>query len=253
MPMPRFTLHLVFFALLSAVFCTNPPKPDSPQAAGRELLTATYGTPILDGSGSDDAWTASDWQPIDQVWAGSPVNDLKDFSGQYKLAWDENNLYLLVEIEDDSLRDVHADGLDHNEEDDCLVIFIDENLSGGNYQYTFNAFAYHITLDGRVTNYAPDSTCHFFDEHCLTRRIDHGHVSTWEIAIRIFDGERFELGGENVPKLLEANKKIGFALAYNDNDRSIKRENLIGNVPISGAPEKQPWMDASTFGVLTLQ
>lgn len=250
--MPRYLLHLAF---LTCVFlssnCQETPAPRQTSDQGEKTLKAVYGTPVLDGSASDDVWERCEWHYIDQVWIGEkPSPD--DFSGQYKIAWDENNLYLLAVITDDSLLDIHPDDLDFYWDDDCLEIFLDEDASGGNHQYNYNAFAYHINLDGKVVDIAPDSTFRFFDNHCLTRRITRDHISTWEIAIRIFDGNQLEASGESIPKLLKAGKKMGFALAYCDNDRSAQRENFMGSVPIAGEDKNQGWINADVFGALEL-
>ncbi|MBL7775644.1 MAG: hypothetical protein JNK89_06545, partial [Saprospiraceae bacterium] len=218
--MPRYPLYSAFFTLLLGTFaCQNAPEHAGDTASGKAVLEAYYGTPVLDGSAADDIWEASDWQLIDQVWIGNPPS-ADDFSGRYKIAWDENNLYLLAEITDDSLLDIHPDALEYYWDDDCLEIFLDEDASGGNHQYNYNAFAYHISLDGRVVDIAPDSTFRFFDDHCISRRITRDKISTWEVAIRIFDGAKLDPSGENIPKLLKAGKKMGFAVAYCDNDRS---------------------------------
>jgi hypothetical protein len=134
-----------------------------------------------------------------------------------------------------------------------LEIFLDEDASGGEHQYNFNAFAYHISLDGQVMDMAPDSTYRFFNDHCLTRLITRDKVSTWEIAVRIYDGAAYEPGGENLPKLLKSGKKMGFALAYNDNDRSPERENCIGNTAVPGTNKNHAWVDAGIFGLLELR
>ncbi|MEN0006928.1 MAG: sugar-binding protein, partial [Bacteroidota bacterium] len=86
-----------------------------------------------------------------QRWLGEPYTD-EDFSGRYKLTWSEDFIYILAEIQDDTLIDIHEDGLDRYWDDDCLEIFIDEDHSGGNHQYSHNAFAYHIALDGKVVD-----------------------------------------------------------------------------------------------------
>lgn len=238
-----------------AAFCKNQPKDTGGatlNAEGKQTFAAVYGTPVLDGSAADDVWDASDWLLIDQVWFGKKP-DPDDFSGRYKIAWDENNLYILAEITDDSLLDVHPDGAERYRDDDCMEIFIDEDASGGNHQYSYNAFAYHIALDGQVMDMAPDSTYHFFNDHCLTRMITRNHENTWEIAVRIFDGKVFDAASENVPKLLAAGKKIGFALAYNDNDGSPERENCIGNIAIPDGDKNKAWIDASVLGLLELR
>lgn len=225
----------------------SPPVP--PSAAD---FTAPYGTPTLDGDGADSVWQQSEWLPLDQIWIGAPPAPA-DFSGRYKIAWDENNLYLLVEIMDDTLVDTHSDGLERYWDDDCLEIFLDEDASGGNHQYNYNAFAYHVALDGRVADIAPDSSFQYYNDHCLTRRTTTGNVSSWELAVKIFDGNRYADGGDNIPKTLRAGKRMGFALAYCDNDHSPERENFIGNVAVEGADKNRGWIDAGIFGQLELR
>ncbi len=218
------------------------------------LFGAGYGTPLLDGFANDSVWAAAPWHPLDQVWLGqAPLKD--DFSGRYKVLWDENNLYLLAEITDDTLIDLHADGLLKYWDDDCLEVFVDEDASGGNHQYNYNAFAYHVALDGNVVDIQPDTSIAFFNEHCINRRITRGAQSTWELAIKIFDGNNYsnEPGSVNVPKRLYSGKKIGFALAYCDNDHSPEREHFIGSVPVNGPDKNRGWLDAGIFGLLVLE
>ncbi|TNE59268.1 MAG: sugar-binding protein [Bacteroidetes bacterium] len=253
--MPRLSISLLILTALLTATCENPKPSNSGDPSlnpeGKQEFIALYGSPVLDGSGSDDVWSQCEWYNIDQVWFGEPPTP-KDFYGQYKLAWDENNLYILAEIVDDSLLDIHPESLERYWDDDCLEIFLDEDASGGIHQYSYNAFAYHISLDGHIVDIGPDSLPHFYDDHCLTRRITRGNTSTWEIAVRIFDGNQFDDTSENVPKLLSAGKKMGFALAYCDNDRSLERENFIGSVAIPGEDKNRGWIDADVFGILEL-
>lgn len=218
------------------------------------LFRAGYGTPLLDGLAQDSVWSGASWLPLDQVWLGQPPV-AEDFSGRYKVLWDENNLYLLAEVIDDTLIDIHSDGLLKYWDDDCLEIFVDEDASGGNHQYNYNAFAYHIALDGKVADIQSDSSFAFFNDHCITRRITQGSHTTWEVAIKIFDGTQYssEPGAINVPKRLFSGKKIGFALAYCDNDHSPERENFIGSVPVQGPDKNRGWIDAGIFGLMVLE
>jgi hypothetical protein len=223
----------------------------TPTAHSRPVFSATKGTPMIDGSPLDVVWGNAPWLPINHYWLGAPPPPT-DFQGRYKIAWDENNLYLLVEITDDSLADTHADGLMRYWDDDCLEVFLDEDASGGLHQYSYNAFAYHIALDGRVVDIAPDSSFRYFNDHCTTRRITTGKTSVWEVAVRVFDGTNLDSAGIQMPKSLFAGKKMGFALAYCDKDTASEREHFIGNLPISGADKNRGWVDASIFGLLAL-
>jgi len=253
--MPRYFSILALAALL-CLACRHTNTGSESQTVleattAKPVFGAQRGTPVLDGSGSDDLWETAEWQPIDQIWAGK-TPDAEDFSGRYKLAWDENNLYLLAETTDDVLLDVHPQALEHFWDDDCLVVFLDEDISGGMHEFNYNAFAYHIALDGRVADVAPDSSFRYFDDHCLTRRIARDNVSTWEIAVRVFDGKQYKDGGDNVPLLLKKGKKLGFALAYCDNDHSQERESFVGNLPLPDAEKKRLWLNADVFGTLEL-
>ncbi len=249
---PSFICILFSLALFS---CKNnaPDKTgDAGNSADKPLFTAVYGTPTINGLGDDEAWQNAGWLPLDQVWIGA-VPNTDDFSGRYKLVWDENNLYILAEITDDTLVDTHPDGLLKYWDDDCLEIFIDENASGGDHQYNYNAFAYHIALDGKVVDIAADSSFQYYNNHCTMRQTTTGKVTTWEVAMQVFDGNKYTDGGENVPRLLQAGKKLGFMLAYCDNDHSAERENFVGNVPIDGTDKNRGFIDAGVFGLLELK
>lgn len=229
-------------------------KPDSvndDKIPPQNRFSASYGSPLIDGKSEDDVWISTPWLPLDQTWIGQPPA-AADFSGRYKLLWDEANLYVLAEITDDSLTDTHPDGLQRYWDDDCLEVFLDEDASGGDHQYNYNAFAYHIGLDGRVVDIRPDQQAAYFDDHCIMRRTTIGHTTTWELALKVFDGDRYSDGDENIPKLLSEGKKMGFALAYCDNDHSPERENFMGNVLVPGEDKNRGWIDASIFGRLTL-
>lgn len=242
-------ISLVFVFLHS---CKNDKSQKTDSAAGRTTFNAAYGSPTLDGSASDEAWENAEWYDLDQYWIGDKPDSV-DFKGKFKVLWDENNLYILAEITDDTLIDIHPDGLVNYWDDDCLEIFVDEDASGGNHQYSYNAFAYHISLDSRVVDIAPDSSFRYYDDHCVSRRTTSGNVSVWEVAIKLFDGNNYTDGGENIPKMLSQGKTIGFAMAYCDNDHSAERENFIGSVPVEGADKNRGWIDAGIFGKLTFQ
>lgn len=241
------TLVFIFFVQ------TGTPEPGKVvDTSGRQNFSANYGSPLIDGKADDTAWQNTEWLPLDQLWIGQAPT-AADYSGRYKLLWDESNLYVLAEITDDTLIDIHPNGLEKYWDDDCLEIFLDEDASGGNHQYNYNAFAYHIALDGKVVDIRPDSAFAYFNDHCLSKRTTEGHKTTWEVAVKVFDGNHFEYDSENIPRLLKAGKKMGFALAYCDNDHSPERENFIGSVRVEGEDKNRGWIDAGIFGLLTLQ
>ncbi len=218
-----------------------------------QLLTVkkTATPPTLDGVAMDNCWNLASWQPLDQNWLGEAYS-FEDFNGRYKLSWDENYLYLLVEITDDVLYDNYKDPLKLWWDDDCVEVFVDEDNSGGLHQFNHNAFAYHIALDGNVVDLAPDREPRLYNEHIKSARVTNGNLTTWELAIALHK-DSYKDGEENKPATLKSGKKVGFALAYCDNDASKERENFIGSVFVPGEDKNQGWINADIFGTLVLE
>ena len=253
-------LLAVFCAALASCQNTNSYAPTDKKASAttttavpqKESFTARRGNVVIDGIGSDSVWAQTEWLPLDQRWLGAAYTP-QDFQGRYKLAWSPDYLYILAEITDDTLIDIHPDGLEKYWDDDCLEVFVDENHSGGNHQYNYNAFAYHIALDGRSVDIGTDSLKHYFNSHIINKRTQNGKVSTWEVAVALYDDTFDDKKPNNKPAKITPNKQIGFALAYCDNDHSAERENFIGNVVVVGEDKNRGWIDAGTFGALTFK
>ncbi len=198
----------------------------------------------IDGIGNEKDWQNVSWRPIDQRWLGEEYTQ-EDFKGRYKIMWDQNYLYILAEIVDDVLTDTHNNGLEKYWDDDCLEIFIDEDASKGDHQYNYNAFAYHIALDGRVVDISTDSLAHYYN-HIKSKRLTKANSSVWELSMEIYD-DSFSFGQANTKTTLTANKEIGFAIAYCDNDHSEERENFIGSAKVEGEDKNRGWIDAGIF------
>jgi len=203
----------------------------------------------IDGVADEKAWDEAEWNEIDQRWLGEPYSE-DDFSGRFKLSWDENYLYLMAEITDDKLVNIY-EGTNQYWNDDILEIFIDEDLSGGDHQFSYNAFAYHVDIDYDVFDIGTDRNAHYFNDHVEVKYGASGTTYTWEAAIKVFD-DSFERDQENTPEILADGKQMGFALAYCDNDNSEIRENFIGSEVIEGEDKNRGYIDAGIFGSLEL-
>lgn len=217
----------------------------SPQTLAMKVPKAKTSV-VIDGQSSDLAWQQGQWHALSELIVGSQPSKT-DFSGRFKMVWDKKQLYLLVEITDDVLFDQHANPLHFYWDDDCIEIFIDEDASGGDHQFNFNAFAYHVALDNQVVDIGykkADGSPDFLtlNNHISNKWQRNAHapyVMTWELAINVYDdsftyqtiGHKKELIGKPV-KLFDG-KKLGFMLAYCDNDGSKVREHFIGSTPIT--------------------
>ena len=213
-------------------------------------------TPVtIDGQATETCWAGTDWHAIDQVWIpwNAKMKD-GDFSGRFKVAWNEDFLYMLVEVVDDSLSDDHSNPLQNWWDDDCLEVFIDENRSKGNHERNCNAFAYHVSLfydavdldsNGNGINY----------KNNVTVDMDTIGVNTylWEFAFKNYD-ETFVLSNPEKSRVkLAHNKKMGLAVAYCDNDETTSRENFIGSMVMTPATANDMYKNADYFGLMILQ
>jgi hypothetical protein len=96
--------------------------------------------PVIDGN-EDDVWSAAPQYKIANV-VYSPLSSPNDLSADFRAMWDENNLYVLVDVMDDILR--HDSTPDKWYEDDSVEVYIDASNSKSSqygqtdYQYTFN-------------------------------------------------------------------------------------------------------------------
>ena len=212
-------------------------------------------TPItVDGQAGEDCWANAEWHNIDQVWI--PYNaSMKDgdFEGRFKVSWDEEFLYVLVEVVDDLLSDDHSNPLQNWWDDDCLEIFIDEDRSMGNHEKNCNAFAYHMSLIydaidldsyGKGINY----------KNNVEAEMDTIGTNTylWEFAIKNYDAS-FNINNAEASRVyLSHNKLMGFAIAYCDNDETTSRENFIGSMEMPASNNNDMYKNADYFGPMIL-
>ncbi|QJR80641.1 sugar-binding protein [Alteromonas pelagimontana] len=213
----------------------------------------------IDGKGNEAVWAKAEWHPIDQLMVGEKPTP-QDFSGRYKAAWDQGQLYLLVEIVDDKLEDTHPNPKVQYWDDDTLEIFLDEDTSGGNHLHSYNAFAYHVALDGNVADFGNNTSekeqVVLLNDHVKsvwTRSDEAPFPLTWEVAIKVYP-DSYSMSKPGKPVVLSENKTLGFMVAYCDNDGSAEREHFVGShaiEPVNGDMNRG-YIDASVFGKLTL-
>jgi hypothetical protein len=88
---------------------------------------------VIDGT-AEDIWSAARQYKISNV-IYSPVESADDLSADYRTMWDQENLYLFVDVRDDVLKN-DSDDFYH---DDAVEIFINAGNSNTiDYQYHFS-------------------------------------------------------------------------------------------------------------------
>lgn len=222
------------------------------QVLGQDKLNAVKTTTAMtvDGLANEAVWAKCTWYTMDQAWLFT-LPPASDFTGNYKVAWDQNYIYLLAEITDDIISDDHAAPLTQWYDDDCIEVFLDENRSKGTHQYNYNAFAYHVSLSYDVVDIGTDTAPHLYNDHITTMRTTVGNKTIWECRIKIFD-DTFVYGGTNTPVSLATGKLMGFSLAYCDNDAGTTREGFIGSGVVPGTDKNVGYKTADYFQELQL-
>lgn len=249
---------LVILLSLCFISCKNDKKEpvetisesSKPEKQLRKITKAKDAISV-DGIANETSWKNAKWYPIDQVWLGDSLTQ-DDFSGRFKISWDDDALYVLAEIKDDTLIDKINNPLVKWWDDDCLEIFVDEDNSGGEHQYNHNAFAYHIALNGNIIDMSTEKVGKMYNSHVESKILTTNNTSVWEVKMYLYDDTYNDNSNSNRPVKLTANKKIGFAIAYCDNDYSLERENFIGSIPVEGEDKNRGWIDANIFGTLKL-
>jgi hypothetical protein len=226
-------------------------EPTHHPVRSKYLAPKADGVMMVDGIADEPAWERAEWRELKYRWLG-PEYTPEDFQGRFKVTWTESRLHVLVEIVDDVLIDSHRDPLVQYWDDDCLEIFIEEDNSGGDHQYTHTAFAYHVSLDNRAIDIGTDRKPRDYTHHVESRWRAGGNTVTWELAIAIYADDYVDDSPHNRPQPLAVGKRMGFMVAYCDNDGSPLRENFIGSEDLPDGQQDRGWIDAGLFGELEL-
>jgi len=213
--------------------------------------------------------------------AGGAIEKTADFSGRFKVVWTADRLYVLTEIIDDQIKTPNTSNVYQNpENNDCLEIFISESAStstqarGTTASSTSHFFAYHMNFTDMVsaldyvggTNNTTATDPNVRIEGGFIKRNHHlnfkigkndtTHTYIWETEMKVYDSTYPVITSpeDRTPVTLTKGKKMGFAVAYNDND-STKRDHFIGSMYVQGASDNdrnQGYKNASVYAKMYL-
>lgn len=253
---------LILFVLPNTLLYSSAPLPGDTIIVNQVSLP-----PVIDGQGEDVTWDSADWYYMPYVWIpyGQSV-DSSDFHGRFKVTWNKqsNLLYFLFEITDDKF----VNGYEYSGNNgtyylfDVVEIFLDENRSGGIHETNNNAFAYHITGGNSQTEYDAvdlwsNTRVNYKDHFPEFSRGSIGHLYFWEFSLAVLKDTYTP--GADIPthqSFLEKDHKMGFSVAYCDNDNSAinpQRDNFIASRYLSQANSNNSYINASLFGLMILK
>ncbi|MFC4304357.1 endo-1,4-beta-xylanase [Cohnella boryungensis] len=191
-------------------------KPDSSEA---NQATAKYAVPVIDGS-VDAVWSQTAEIPINRyqmAWQGA--------TGVAKALWDNQNLYVLIQVSDAQLDKSSANVWEH----DSVEIFLDEN-NGKTSFYQADDGQFRINFDNE-TSFNPPS-------------LADGFVSAVQVS-----GTNYTVEAKIPLKSIvpDNNRKLGFDVQINDAKDGARQSVAAWNDTTGNG-----YMDTSVYGVLTL-
>jgi hypothetical protein len=190
-------------------------------AAATVIQTAT--PPIIDGN-EDDVWSAAPLYKLNNV-IYAPLSSPNDLAADFRALWDENNLYLLVDVIDDALvNDTRPDQLVTLPTgstnipwwyDDCVEVYIDADNSKSN-QYDNDDSQYHFDWDRE------HSTMGVHNEHGRMENVEFAMATTEKGYRTEIKFPWATLGGKP-----SAGASIGLDVHINDDDDGGERDTKI--------------------------
>ncbi|WP_081387650.1 endo-1,4-beta-xylanase, partial [Paenibacillus odorifer] len=191
-----------------------------PESVEANQSTAKFAAPVIDGT-VDEIWSQTAEIPVNRyqtAWQGA--------SGVAKALWDDQNLYVLIQVSDTQLDKSSVNA----HEQDSVEIFVDQN-NGKTTFYQDDDGQYRINFDNE-TSFNPLSIAAGFESATQIS----GTNYTVEVKIPL----------QGITP--DNDKKLGFDVQIND-AKEGSRQSVAAWNDTSGTG----YMDTSVYGVLTLK
>lgn len=247
--------YFLVFVILTVTFSScekNTTPPPLFEKSQKNLLAVSRSeiSPYIDGKPTDPAWKKIAWISLDNTWLGDNIN----YAAQYKLTWTPDALYILLAIEKEQPQRTFNNPLTTFKDQNRVIIYLDENNSGGDHAANHSAFAYQVLSDGFIIDYNAENKPTIYNNHIDSELSKTDSKLYWEIKVTVFK-ESYCDNQPNEAVKLSVDKKLGFALAYISVDslETTKTTNtIIGSVPIPENYKNRIASDSGLFGTILL-
>jgi len=194
------------------------------------LLRATK-APAIDGK-VDDVWQAARKYPIENM-GETPATSAEDLSASYRALWDENNLYVLVDVKDETL--IHDTANSQWYQSDSVEVYIDADNSKSE---DYGEHDYQFAINWDQTAPTLQET-----KHNRTQSVQHTVVTTG-------NGYRVELKfpWSTLGTKPSLGTKIGLEVQINDSDHRGQRDTKLS----WRDKEDAAWQHPRAFGTAEL-
>lgn len=192
---------------------------NQPEELEYKRSSAYYGTPAIDGA-VDSIWSKAPEMKLDtkqMAWSGA--------TGTAKALWDDNNLYVLVQVRDDQLNKSNPNAW----EQDSVEVFVDEN-NGKTAVFQDDDGQYRVNFEN-VASFNPEKIAAGFESKVSVSG------TNYSVEMKI-----------PFKKVKPANNAIiGFDAQIND-----AKDGSRISINAWNDPSGQGYQDTSVFGELTL-
>jgi tetratricopeptide (TPR) repeat protein len=202
------------------------------RGAGIPAIIRKASRPVVIDGAAEALWSDAREYKIGNV-IYSPISSDEDLSASYKILWDAQNLYVLVNVTDDSLKNDSDSDLWY--QDDCIEVFIDADNSKSS-AYDEDDAQYHFDWDKSKPT---------------MDRFEHGSLNGVEFAMVTTEkGYRTEIKfpWSTLGTKPSAGKKIGLDIHVNDDDDGGDRDSKL----TWRGKEDNAWQTPSAFGTAEL-
>lgn len=207
--------------------------------------------PTIDGV-ADALWTDVPFREIRNTSSGMMDNS---FAADFKALWDAGNLYLLVDIEDDTLRNDNKPSGFAQDQNDYVDLYIDmdrlfpykENKDNGSWwnTYDLNDFQVQLLRDADFLNIGGQNGAQTIDSTAsgiIYGQMEKADGSGWMLEVQV------PLGNLDAGFVAEHNARLGFEIMVGDADGDTIRDGRVAwNMP-EGVD--MAWGDPTEWGVL---
>jgi hypothetical protein len=190
---------------------------------------------VIDGVGDEAAWASATPHGTDEFFElETPLDGDEDLQVTWKALWDDENLYVLIEVNDDEIINFEA----LNWEDDSLEIYIDaQNLDEPEYNpttvqgipaYQFTAIAGQEPIDDTTTLFTHGINSYECCDGQYPVGSDTGAM-VWseDPGFYSFEVAFPWVALEETPANIQQRGEFGFGIAINDDDDGGARDTQI--------------------------
>jgi hypothetical protein len=213
-----------------------------------ELATSP---PTIDGM-ADAMWTDVPFREIRNTSSGTMDHS---FAADFKALWDASNLYLLVDIKDDTLKNTNRPSAFAQDQNDFVDIYIDmdrlfpykTNQENGSWWNTYDLNDYQIQLlrDSAFLNIGGQNPAQTVDSAAsgiVFGQTEKGDGSGWMLEVQI------PFANMDANFVAEHNARVGFEIMVGDADGDTVRDGRVAwNMP---AGVDMAWGDPTEWGIL---